>query len=320
MRARFRSRLAIGIAAIVIVVVVTLIFVGYRFDGTGFNGYNKVTIAHTISGTNTGTVIKTEEYQPGKSLWDWLQLLFVPAVLTLGAVWITSRQNHDLQIAEQQHKAERALAEQQHEADRDIALDNQREEALQAYIDSMSELLLHENLRSSTEDSEVRKIARVRTLTVLPKLDSNRKRSVLNFLYESGLINKDNRIIDLSGANLRGADLGGADLRLADLSGTDLGGANLSRADLREAYLSGANLSQTNLIEADLNGANLSYAKLIFANLLEADLRGTFLLEADLGGADLGGAKLADALVTPKQLDQARSLKGATIPDGSIRP
>src|SRR6266566_3851580 len=230
MRARFRSRLAIGIAAIVIVVVVTLIFVGYRFDGTGFNGYNKVTIAHTISGTNTGTVIKTEEYQPGKSLWDWLQLLFVPAVLTLGAVWITSRQNHDLQIAEQQH-----------EADRDIALDNQREEALQAYIDSMSELLLHENLRSSTEDSEVRKIARVRTLTVLPKLDSNRKRSVLNFLYESGLINKDNRIIDLSGANLRGADLGGADLRLADLSGTDLGGANLSRADLREAYLSGAN-------------------------------------------------------------------------------
>src|SRR5437016_3991438 len=126
-----QHRAAIGVVVIVLVIVIALIIAGYWFDWTGFNGYNKVTIARTLSGTNTGTVTRTEEYQPGKSLWDWLQLLFVPAVLTLGAVWITARQNHD-----------REIAQVQQEKDLKIAIDNQREVALQGYIDHMSELLL----------------------------------------------------------------------------------------------------------------------------------------------------------------------------------
>src|SRR5258708_36613127 len=87
-----KHRVAIGVVAIVLVVAITLIIVGYWFDWTGFSGYNKITVAHTISGTNVGTVIRTEEYQPGKGLWDWLNLLGVfaiPALVALGA----ARQN-----------------------------------------------------------------------------------------------------------------------------------------------------------------------------------------------------------------------------------
>src|SRR5258708_19258020 len=94
MGARLRSwwqqinqhRVVIGVVAIVLVVVITLIIAGYWFDWTGFNGYNRVTIAHIISGTNAGTVTKTEEYQPGKALWDWLQLLIIPLVLAVAAL------------------------------------------------------------------------------------------------------------------------------------------------------------------------------------------------------------------------------------------
>jgi hypothetical protein len=46
------------------------------------------------------------------------------------------------------------------------SLDNQREAALKEYFEKMSELLLHENLRHSDPDAEVRKIARVWALTV----------------------------------------------------------------------------------------------------------------------------------------------------------
>ena len=48
---------------------------------------------------------------------------------------------------------------------------------------------------------------------------------------------------DLSGANLRSADLRSADLSGADLRSADLSGANLSGANLRSADLSGADLS-----------------------------------------------------------------------------
>ena len=46
------------------------------------------------------------------------------------------------------------------------------------------------------------------------------------------------------------------------------------------------------------------------------DLRGANLNDADLGDADLLDADLSTAQVTQEQLDQAESLKGATMPNG----
>ena len=168
--------------------------------------------------------------------------------------------------------------------------ENQRKAALQAYIEKMSTLLLAQNLRDSSEDEEVRKIARVSTLTVLRRLDAERKGNVLRFLHESGLVDKDKRIIDLSGADLSGAGLSRVDLHLADLSlahlfNADLHGADLHGADLRLADLSGANLSLAHLFNADLSGADLSRAS-----------------------------------VTPEQLGTAYSLKDTIMPDGSKHP
>ncbi len=145
MGARLRSwwqqinqhRVPILVVAIILVVVIALIIIGYRFDWTGFNGNNK----------------------SGKTLWDWLQLIIIPAVLTLGAIWFTSRRNHDLQIAREQH-----------EHDLKIAADNQREAVLQGYLDKMSQLLLEKDLRKSQPEDEVRNIANVRTVTILPQL------------------------------------------------------------------------------------------------------------------------------------------------------
>jgi uncharacterized protein YjbI with pentapeptide repeats len=55
-------------------------------------------------------------------------------------------------------------------------------------------------------------------LTVLTRLDGERKGSVLQFLHESRLIAKVPGVLDLKGADLSGADLGRADLREAVLS------------------------------------------------------------------------------------------------------
>ena len=208
--------------------------------------------------------------------------------------------------------------------------DNQREAALQAYLDHMSELLLAQNLRHATADEEVRKIARVRTLTVLRRLDAERKGSVLQFLHESTLLGKEGPLLDLTGADLSRAHLSRADLSGANLSHANLSRADLSRADLSEAILSeailsganlsGTNLSGTNLSEADLMRANLRGADLIGANLNEADLSGAFLIGALLSRADLSGANLSRAVVTPEQVTPATSLQGTIMPDGSKHP
>lgn len=310
--------IALVVTSLLGVALIVLIILGYwlNWDWTGFNsGESKITITTTSKGTMTAI-----ESQPTKRLWDWLQplgILAIPVVVGIGTVWFTTKQG---QVSDAENK------------------DNQRETALHTYINNMSELLLHEKLRSSTNEDEVQKIARVRTLTILRGLDADRKASVLQFLHEAGLIDKNKCIIDLSeaqlleanlhGANLRGTDLhetnlSGANLSYANLLYTNLRGANLTSAKLSEANLRGANLREADLQEADLTSAKLFGAKLFGARLIGANLHGTDLREANLHGADLRGADLHEAnlsraIVTTEQLEKAKSLKNTIMPDGSI--
>ena len=127
---------------------------------------------------------------------------------------------------------------------------------------------------------------------------------------------------NLSGANLTSAHLVTADLGTADLTGADMRGAYLRGADLRGADLSGVNLIRAILTGADLTGANLTGAKLtgddpFLDNLLEDDMSWRILSETGLSQGDLLRDDLTGAVVSVVQLAQARSLKGATMPDGT---
>jgi uncharacterized protein YjbI with pentapeptide repeats/drug/metabolite transporter superfamily protein YnfA len=214
-----------------------------------------------------------------KTLWDWLDLLIIPVVLAIGGYLFTRSEN----------RATRTSAEQR-----------AQDEALQAYLDQIGQMLLDKEkpLRQSNEADEVRTLARARTLTVLERLDGDRKGSVARFLYESGLINRD-RTTTIETAPI--VNLKKADLRGAILSRTNLELANLYRADLKRANLRGAVLSQASLFRADLK---------------EADLRGTDMRNTILYFADLEEANLLNAKVTREQLEEAKSLDRATMPDG----
>src|SRR5437588_3305076 len=85
------------IVVAVLVVAVVLISVVVRFYGTGFDGYNKITTAHTIGGPSSGAVIRTEEYQPGKTLWDWMSLLIIPFILALAGFFFTRTERRNEQ-------------------------------------------------------------------------------------------------------------------------------------------------------------------------------------------------------------------------------
>ncbi|MEW6531912.1 MAG: pentapeptide repeat-containing protein [Thermodesulfobacteriota bacterium] len=116
----------------------------------------------------------------------------------------------------------------------------------------------------------------------------------LGSLVERAVADKvDLSCADLSGANLSRLELTGARLIKANLSqaqlvGTDFTGANLREAKLTAADLCGAVLYKTNLAKADLSEANLTMAYAVWAFLCEANL-----FEANLRGADLAGANLA---------------------------
>lgn len=219
--------------------------------------------------------------QFGRTIWDAAQLLLaasIPVAVALVGNW---------------YAQERA-----------------RDDALQAYLDYVSKLLIDdmevsdgeedgflsgppeytpEQVEMTPTNPQVLPLLKARTLAVLARLDPSRKDNVLVFLYEAGAIYKYARTkpaaLSLSGADLRGIDMSDGDWARIDLSGAILSGASLC----------GAGLSGANLIGTDLTGADLT--------------------DADLTDADLTGATVSEG-----QLALCRSLQGATLPDGWIPP
>jgi uncharacterized protein YjbI with pentapeptide repeats/cell division protein FtsB len=275
----------------------------------------------------------------GMTVRDWLPIvgaLLVPVVIALGSWAITWQLD---KLENQRAEAERELAEQR-----------AQDEALQAYLDQMSQLILERKLLDVEQGHAVHEpgdpvhtLAQARTSTAILRLDAEHNESVTHFLINSGLAvrsevsprllrgstlshaklsdahlpNADLGDADLSGADLSNALLLNANLIVADLSGADLSNALLDNADL-VADLSNADLSGANLNGADLSDANLFSAGLSEANLIGADLSNANLSEANLNGADLENANLsgADGITNAELEQQTVSLEGADMPNG----
>jgi uncharacterized protein YjbI with pentapeptide repeats len=266
---------------LLLLITISLLYVGYTWGSniTGFGSYT--TPAHD----------KDHEFQRAKTLWDWLQLLIVSAVLTFLVIWFNFQQN----------QTNLNLGTQQHNSDNQIAQNQRQDTILASYLDSMSDLLLKDNLHESKPGDEIRNVARAKTLYALHILEPVRKGVLLQFLYEADLISKKRLIINLNLADLSQIKLAGANLDGVDLSGANLNGAQLDNASLKSANLNGADLSHASLSNVQLNcgndhaipncatlsNANLSYANLSYANLSYANLSYSHLDYATLNYAIL---------------------------------
>jgi uncharacterized protein YjbI with pentapeptide repeats len=245
-----------------------------------------------------------EEVQPAKTLWDWLQLLIVPAILIgVTFVWSATQTRSDNRREDRRIAADRAAAE---EARRDATL--------QSYLAQMSDLMLREKLLTSTQTSAVRAVARTVTLATLRRLDGDRKRAVVSFLSEAHLLMLHRvslRNADLRGANLRGADLSGTNLAVADLRGADLRGADLTNAYLRGAFLMGTDLGNAIIVHTNLRGAHLRGAKNLdldrFITGLRRKRQKKVFLDSQKAFLDsLSREELAKFKLSPERLAQLR--------------
>lgn len=221
-----------------------------------------------------------------KTLWDWLSLLIVPAVLaTLGFQFSLMNSNRD--------RADSVKAD--------------RAELFQKYIERIQAFAISGALSSSrlakplhSEDCAnsaptptvmiVQNITKstlmqLQLLEIEPQSLHNEKGMILQFLYSMDSIARGHKKIDLSYA-----DFSNSNLRFAQLVGACLN--NFMFNDFTASTDSASDLSYARLDSADLSGSNLAHANLRLASLRDAILTDwTSLFRADLRGADLRGIK-----------------------------
>jgi hypothetical protein len=235
-----------------------------------------------------------------------------------------------------------------------------QDSALQAFLDQLSHSDTYSELRKAPASGHKRAVLRAKLQTLLMELDGQRKGVLLSYLHGAKLIRKKAitpyeytkegskdeedeerwkypilrlNDIDLSQTELNPHtkltfdDLESIILCGAKLSKVNLSGANLRNADLRDADLSGAALRKPNEKEDpevipgersdEVDKAKKKPGKVLPTGLLETDLSG-----ANLSGTNLSEANLSGAVgITNEELEQqAKSLKGAIMPDGSKHP
>lgn len=184
----------------------------------------------------------------GKTFWDWIVVLAIPSVLGISTVFISAGQAR-------------------------INLERSEEEAVQQYIDRISELAIAGDFADGA--IEALAVGRAQTLAVLQIVDGPRAGRILQFLDEIGLVERF--VTEIEGLNLASAELKGF-----SLSGVSMEDVNLAGADLEEADLSSADFEDVDFRNADLKGANLS-----FASMEEVSLKGAELDHTDFRGVDM---------------------------------
>lgn len=240
-------------------VLFLLVREGYDHSWTGF-------AAHEVK----------SNIAPAKTLWDWLNLLVVPVVLAVGAFFLEGSRKR---------------------AEREVESDRQRQQVLDDYLAYISKLLLDGQLSHAKDGKLAPEVARTRTLTALRLLDGKRKAQILQFLYEARLVDAE-PVIQLNGADFRGAFLDEATLTGAELRGVYFTGASIRDATLIDADLRGSDFSNVNF-----HSSNLTNARLVQARLDKADLR-----TATLTNADLSEVRLDDAKMTSQQRAQLEAM------------
>ncbi len=244
-----------------------------------------------------------------KTLWEWLQLVFVPLVLAAVGLQLSSyftRRQSDNNIQQIRFEATERYLKMFTESDilsgvRRRPLDEKAAAKGKPYpaaaewsrepcspIPSEKGVLLSNFTRAT--------LNQLSALSPSASAPQPQKKIILEYLHRIGAITHDSHSINTKFFDLQSADLYQARLPLACLdsvSFADSAGSQRSRSDLRFADLTGA----------DLRGANLAKANLRYAKLMGARLDGW----ASLARADLRGADLSDAIVTQQ-----------TITDGAI--
>lgn len=254
----------------IIKIVLTLVFIGLLL----YVAYLALLTAPP-NWTGFGVSVKDPKIEPAKTLFDWLKLIIIPFSLGL--------------IGWSYKEAEKSKAKKTEE-------ERARNETLDSFFKIITKLLRDFNLNADPTP-HTRAIAKTRLNMSLFQLDGARKGKVLQFLYESDLIDKNPKY-KLLGANFNDAILDNIVLGEAEIRG-----AFFKNASIKNANLNGIILNSSNLENADLSGSQVRDADFSYMNLRKCKLKNMDLTSVNFEGADLTLANLKGSTIKKEQLD-----------------
>lgn len=232
--------------------------------------------------TGFGKSIKDEKIEPAKTLFDWLDLLIIP--LSIGLLgWLYK-------------EAEKSKTQRSEE-------ERSRNESLNSFFNIITDLLQKNDL-SGSPSNQTKAMAKTRINMTLSQLDGGRKGQLLQFLYESDLIDVSPKL------KLLGANFNDSILDQIVLGSSEIRGAFFKNALIKNANLNGIILNSCNLENVDLSGSLVDNSDFAYTNLKNSKMKNMDLTTVNFEGVDLTNADLRGSTIKQTQLDSIFNKKG----------
>ncbi|CAF2752922.1 unnamed protein product [Rotaria sp. Silwood2] len=252
------------------------------------------------------------------SLFEWITVvstLFVPLVVGILTIVLPLQQQN---LSDRQNENSQTIALYNRLKEMELLHDQQKQTILNTYEQDLCNLIFKYSSINNyndtnydgpddddNDDERVSLVIRTKTLYALRQLDAVRKILLIQLLIDSGIQNR----INLSHADLSSLIFPPGSF-YNQLNFVNIIAQNLS---LKHIHLYQSNFSYSILDGSSFQESNCSYADFSYASLQRTDWTHTDVTQAIFNYTNLLGAK-----ITPQQLATVQSLKGATLPNGSI--
>ncbi|UJR24099.1 hypothetical protein I4U23_027066 [Adineta vaga] len=249
-----------------------------------------------------------------KGALDKMAILITPTII--GVLTVLIMQN-TVNINKQNRENDLERDQLRRVSDEQLNFLQANETVLNQYVSNMANIVLE--MRREAQTVSHLKIIRSLAFGALRRLDSKRKKFVIQHLYDMALI-KDGETIfySINSGIGRPMHLKGAVLDGADFSGE----MSLPLIFLRNASLVNVSFVNADLQNADFTGSILIGANFSYANLDGANFVDTQLQEADFTGASVRSIQffqvnLTRSSISNEQISQAAVFYNTVLPNGT---
>lgn len=238
--------------------------------------------------------------------------LLIPAMIGILAVIL---QKNEIDVTQKNRLNDLYIGELQRESDDQQTQILANETIFNSYVKNIVDTILY--YQPDGGDSPQYNITRILSLTALRQLNIEKKRLLIQFLYDVEFAKRRIYIFKISEPyedikNLKEAILNNVDFSNGlELPEIIFRGVSLINASFADSDFGGADFSNSKLNGANFSGTKLDGARFINTQLQQTDFQGAFLENVQFIRADLTQSNITD-----EQISQALAVFNTILPNG----
>lgn len=230
-------------------------------------------------------------HQQSKTLWDWLQLLLVPIILILGGFWLNrSESRHSLEM-------------QKSINDTNLSIEKERFEdgILNSYINDIAQMIINSDT-AKLRTNRIMAVYKIKTLTTLNRLNSERRNYLIQFLVDSKMLNYWDFLSDFKNIHVSGIFFNDVSFDDFKFIGSSISSSRFFSCSIQSSKSSHSDFTSSMFNDMKINIFDISSSKFIQSSLVKVIFSECKIKDSKFYGSKIQHSSLGNSTIESSDL------------------